>query len=114
MREHLATICLFLAPEARRRIQLGPDTEPIEVLPILVRSISFLAGGFGEDTRAARTRSVLGAGTTTSVPQACRYHAAPPRSPRLEPSPTVFDFSGTHADLPAKVASRLGFLVSAS
>jgi hypothetical protein len=49
-----------------------------------------------------------------SVPQPCRHHAAPPRSPRLEPSPTVFDFPGTRADLPAKVASRLGFLVSAS
>jgi hypothetical protein len=51
---------------------------------------------------------------STAVPSACRHHAARPRSPRLEPSPTVFDFPGTHADLPAKVASRLGFLVSAS
>ena len=48
------------------------------------------------------------------VPQSCRHHASRPRSPRPHPSPPVSNFPATFADLPAKVASRVGFLGSAS
>ena len=68
--------------------------------------------------RAVPTRFTLQPGRRPPLPAPCRSRAVTmqrdpdrPVSTRHQPSP---NFPATIADLPAKVASRFGFLVSAS